>query len=290
MSTIKATAGKDGIRSHGVDDRLYELASHLTERDRIICRLLHEHRVLTTRQVADVGFGSLRKTQQRLALLHALEVVDRFRLRSWSGRGPHHFTLGSAGAAVVAAERGVSVGELAWRRDSATALATNSQLDHLVGCNGFFTALIRSARHQREASLDEWWSARRCAGAWGEAVRPDAYAVWVEGDVRLPFCFEYDTGTETLGRLEAKLNGYARLSRAAGHPTWVLFSFPSVGREAHARRVLGHREVAVATSVITPGSSPDGPLWLAVRDNGYRKRLIDLGHPGSALQRDREGN
>ena len=274
---------KGAQRSTRLDDRLYELAVHLTERDRVLCRLLYEHRVLTTAQVANIGFGSVRKAQQRLALLHTLEVVDRFRLRSWSGRGPYHFTLGSAGAAVVAAERGVTVGDLAWQRQSATALATSSQLGHLVGCNGFFTALIRSSRHQQATSLDEWWSARRCAGAWGEAVRPDAYAVWVEGEVRLPFCFEYDTGTETLARLAAKLDGYARLARAVGHPTWVLFSFPSSGREAQARRVLQHHQIPVATAYLPPGASPDGPLWLAVGESGYRRRLIDLGLPSATL-------
>jgi hypothetical protein len=265
------------------DDRLYELAVHLTERDRLLCRLLYEHRVLTTAQVADVGFGSLRKAQQRLALLHTLEVVDRFRLRSWSGRGPYHVTLGAAGAAVIAAERGVSVGDLNWRRQSATALATNSQLGHLVGCNGVFTALIRSSRLQQGTALDEWWSARRCAGAWSDAVRPDAYAVWVEGAVRLPFCFEYDTGTETLARLAAKLDGYARLARAVGHPTWVLFSFPSASREAQARRVLHHPQVPVATAYRLPGASPDGPLWLAVGEQGNRRRLIDLGLPSASF-------
>jgi hypothetical protein len=177
----------------------------------------------------------------------------------------------------------VTLGELGWRRETATALATNSQLGHLVGCNGFFSGLIRSARHQRGATLADWWSARRCAGAWGEAVRPDRYGVWVEGEVRLPFCFEYDTGTETLGRLSAKLEGDARLARAVNHPTWVLFRFPSLGREAQARRVLEHAEVPVATAVLTPGSLPDGPLWLAVGDAGYRRRLIDLGLPTAAL-------
>ena len=277
------TGAKGATRSMRLDDRLYELAVHLTERDRVICRLLLDHRVLTTAQVADVGFGSLRKAQQRLALLYTLEVVDRFRLRSWSGRGPYHFSLGAAGAAVVAAERGVTVSDLAWQRQGSTALATNGQLGHLVGCNGFLTALIRSSRHQQGTALDEWWSARRCAGAWGEAVRPDAYAVWVEGEVRLPFFFEYDTGTETLARLTAKLDGYARLARAVGHPTWVLFRFPSSGREAQARRVLDHPQVAVATAYLPPGASPDGPLWLAVGESGYRRRLIDLGAPSATL-------
>ena len=264
-------------------EQLYELAGRLTERDRTICRLLFDHRVLTTPQVADVAFRSLRKAQERLSVLSALGVVDRFRFRSWSGTSPYHFSLGPAGAAVIAAERGMTVADLAWHRDTATALSTNRQLAHLVGCNGIFCGLLRTARTRTDCALDEWWSARRCAGAWGEIVRPDAYAVWVEHEVRLPFCFEYDTGTETLARLRAKLDGYARLARAVGHPTWVLFRLPSVGRHSAARRVLAHPEVPVATAVIGPDVAPEGPLWRAVTDPGPPCRLVDLGHPSRAL-------
>ena len=216
-------------RGSARDDRLYELAARITERDRVICRLLHEHRVLTTSQLTAVAFSSLRKAQERLSLLYGLEVVDRFRHRSWSGTGPFHFTLGRTGAAVVASERGVTIAELGWQRATTTALATSGQLAHLVGCNGVFTDLIAAARRTPGASLEQWWSARRCAAAWGDAIRPDGYGVYVEGEVRLPFLLEYDTGSETLPRLEAKLPGYAALARAVEHPTWVCFCFLSLG-------------------------------------------------------------
>jgi hypothetical protein len=263
---------------------LLALAGRITERDRLICRLLFEHRSFTTAQVADVGFPTVRKAQERLSILFHLEVVDRFRTRSWSGSGPFHFVLGPAGAAVIAAERGVTTSDLGWRRDVGAALATSSQLGHLVGCNGFFSALMRAARERPDAELAEWWSARRCAAAWGEVVRPDAYAVWVEGETRVPFFFEFDTGSERLARLEAKLPGYAKLARAAKHPTWVLFCFPSTGRETAARSVLVHSQVPVATAVVAPGHAPDGALWLAAGTTGPPRRLAGLGHPSEALE------
>jgi hypothetical protein len=262
--------------------RLFDLAGRLTERDRTICRLLYEHRVLTTSEIADVGFASLRKAQERMALLHRLEVADRFRPRSWAGTGPYHHILGPAGAAVIAAERGVEVRDLAWRRDAATALAASQRLGHLVATNGFFTALIRTSRRHPGSELAEWWSERRCAAAWGQVVRPDGYGVWVEDDRRLPFLLEYDCGTERLARLQGKLPGYARLARAAKHPTWVLFCFTSPAREAAARKVLRHPVVPVATAVLPKGTSPDRPLWLAFSDTS-RRRLVDLGHPSRAL-------
>jgi hypothetical protein len=84
--------------------------------------------VLTTPQVVDIGFCSLRKPQGRPAFLYAAQVVDRFRFYSWSDSSPYHFALGAAGAAVVAAERGVSVTDLGWHRGTGTPLATNRQL------------------------------------------------------------------------------------------------------------------------------------------------------------------
>jgi Replication-relaxation len=276
-------SGEQRAANGGHDLRLYDLAGRLTERDRTICRLLLDYRVLTTEQIVDVGFDGARVAQKRLAILHRLEVVDRFRLRSWSGSGPYHYVLGPAGAAVVAAERGVTVADLAWRRDTAAALAGNRQLAHLVGCNGVLTALIRSARTRPCRQLDQWWSARRCAAVWGELVRPDAYAVWVQDDLRLPFCLEYDTGSEPLHQLAGKLPGYAKLAHAVGHPTWVLFAFPTPGREASARRVLTHPEVPGATAVLSAGVAPDGPLWLPVGPAGQRLPLVGLGHPSRVL-------
>ena len=107
----------------------------------------------------------------------------------------------------------------------------------------------------------------------------------MEGETRLPFLFEYDTGSERLARLEAKLPGYATLARAAKHPTWVLFSFPSGGRETAARSVLVHSQVPVATAVVAPGHTPDNAVWLAVGTTGPRRRLAGLGHPSEALER-----
>lgn len=264
-------------------DRLLRLAGRLTDRDRHLCGLLHDHRVLTTSQVADVAFTGLRKAQRRLVVLHHLEVVDRFRPRGWSGSGPYHFTLGPAGAAVIAADRGIPLADLGWRRDTAAALAVSQRLGHTVGVNGFFTALLAAARTHPDAQLVTWWAERRCAAAWGSLVRPDGYAIWVEGGGRLPFFLEYDTGSERLARLAGKLDGYARLAAAAGHPTWVCFTFPTFAREAAARRVLGHPAVPVATATLPPAARPDGPVWLAVGDPGPRRRLADLGHPERIL-------
>ncbi|MHB8450661.1 MAG: replication-relaxation family protein [Mycobacteriales bacterium] len=275
-------------RYRGGDDLLLSLAGRLTERDRILCRLLASHRVLTTDQVADVAFTGVRRAAQRLAELHSFTVLDRFRPRAWAGSAPYHWLLGPAGAALLAAEAGEAVAALRWRRDTATALARSQRLAHLVGVNATFTALIRTARTHPGCELATWWSEARCAAEWGELVRPDGYGVWASGGRRAPFLLEYDTGSERLARLGAKLPGYADLAVAVGHPTWVCFRFPTPGREAAARGVLTHPGVPVATAVLGPRADPSGPVWLPVTrsagpSGGRRLALGELGDPRRAL-------
>lgn len=54
----------------------------------------------------------------------------------------------------------MDLSDLKWRREIGTALATNVHLAHLVGCNGFFTALVQSARMRGDAELAEWCGQR----------------------------------------------------------------------------------------------------------------------------------
>lgn len=270
-----APSGRRGWRD--LDARLLTVLGRLTERDRRICRLLDDHRVLTTSQVADACFTGERRARMRLGELYALDVLDRFRPRRGGAPVPFHYVLGPLGAALVAAEHGADVADLSWRRRLAADLAASQRLGHLVGVNGFFCSLLRSARTRPGCALVEWWSEQRCAAEWGEVVRPDAYGVWQEGTVSLPFLFEHDNATERLERLAKKLDGYARLARAAGHPNWVLFSFPSPRREAEAARVLTHPSVPVATCARTVAVPPEGPAWLPVgRTSTARLRLVDL--------------
>ena len=280
-SSAALRSGSTGGTRRGwrdIEARLLAIVGRLTERDRLVCRLLDDHRVLTTAQVADVGFTGERRARMRLAELYALDILDRFRPQTWGSPSPFHWVLGPLGAAVVAAETGTDPADHTWRRGLAHDLAASQRLAHLVGTNGFFCGLLRSARTRPGCYLDEWWSERRCAREWGEVVRPDGYGVWSEADTALPFLLEYDNGTERLERLGAKLPGYARLAAAAGHPNWVLFSFGSPRRERDARRVLAHPGVPVATAARSPGTAPDAAVWLPASTGGARLRLAQLAH------------
>jgi hypothetical protein len=59
-------------------ERVFELARHLTERDRAIARSLYEHQLLTTDQLTLLFFSSKRRAQDRMRFLYDERVLDRF--------------------------------------------------------------------------------------------------------------------------------------------------------------------------------------------------------------------
>jgi hypothetical protein len=279
-------------RRGSVADQLATLAGRLTDRDRAVLRLLGEHRVFTTAQVAEVFFHSHDRAEHRLRELTQARVLARFRPHTRHGEGsaPFHYLLGPLGAAVLAAEQGVDARQLGYRADKALAIAHSQRLGHVLGVNGFFTALAGYARHQRpgRAALAVWWSERRCHDRWGSLVRPDGYGRWREGDREVDFFLEYDRGTEPLQRLAAKLIAYGELADATQIPTPVLFWLPSPGREANVRQALGGEtgwagvSFLIATASAALGLGPAEKAWLPLGQTWPRQRLMDLADVGPA--------
>jgi len=205
-------------------------------------------------------------------------VLDRFRPLRITGSAPFHYVLGPAGAAVLAAERGIDVRELGYRRDKTLAIAHNQRLAHIIGVNGFYAALAAAAhRSHGQAQLLEWWPERRCRGAWGDIVRPDGYGRWREHDREVDFFLEYDRGSEPLDRVAAKLDPYAELLDVTEVRTPTLFWMPTHRREAALRNLLQSVSVPVATAYSTLGRDPADAVWLAVgaTDNA-RRRLASI--------------
>jgi len=257
------------------------LAGRLTDRDRQLCRLLHEHRVLTTSQIHDLAFGSLNVAQHRLVALARLGVLERFR-PVWIDRGggsaPWHYVLGPAGAAVLAAEQAITPAQLSYRRDRTLAIAHSQRLAHQVGINGFFTALAARARSHPDSALLAWWSERQCADRWGHVVRPDGYGRWRDPGGEVDFFLEYDTGTEPLDRLLAKVDAYAELATATDIDTPVLFWLPGPGREAALHQALRRPPVTVATATARLAGHPARQVWLVAGEAGSRQTLANLGN------------
>ena len=116
-------AGRGQARPAVSPALLAALAGRLTARDRWLLRMLLEHRVLTTTQVCDLAYGGPRRAALRLNELYRLRAVDRFRPLAAAGSSPYHWVLDQAGAEVLAAEDGVLVTQLGYRRDRALDIA-----------------------------------------------------------------------------------------------------------------------------------------------------------------------
>ncbi|MDA8360268.1 MAG: replication-relaxation family protein [Actinomycetota bacterium] len=259
-----------------------DIVGRLTERDRFICRVLWEHRVLTTEQVLDLCFSSLTSTQHRLVALWRLGVLERFRPLRPTGSEPWRYTLGPCGAAIVASERGVEAPRPSAVHDRVVALAAHQRTAHTLGVNGVFCALHKAARSRPDAAVGAWWSERRCAAEWGDFVRPDAYGAWEEAGRRVEFFLEHDTGTETLSRVAAKLDGYRDLAEAEGGARPLLFWLASPGREPALRKALQGSALPVATAVVGT-TNPADAVWLPVGEVAPRRPLIALaGRPAAA--------
>ncbi|MET8779467.1 replication-relaxation family protein [Nocardia sp. NPDC004654] len=268
------------------------LVARLTERDRWILRMLHEHRVLTTNQLAALAFPTPAIALRRLTLLHRYGVLERFRPLRTRGSAPVHWVLAPAGAAVLAAEAGITVRELGYNHQRALAVAHSLHLTHTLGVADWFTALIaRAPRDERgqQARVQAWWSQTRCQRLWGDLARPDAFGRYSHPETMLDFFLEYDLASTTLTRVAAKLHGYGELARTTGVITPVLLWLPTALREANARTALRRtwerlpdpEAVPVATAAAellpaSPEASPAEQLWMPLDTDTDRRRLHEL--------------
>jgi len=215
------------------------LVLHLTPRDRWITRMIHEHRVLTTHQIVELGWITRRSANLRLLELYRWRVLDRFQPLAVSGLSPMHYVLDVAGAAVLAHEDGLDPKKIGYQHDRAMGIAHSLHLAHRVAVNGMFTRLVHHAR-QPEATgrLAAWWSEERCARSFGDIVRPDAYGRWAQGRGEVEWFLELDFGTEALRRFTFKIDAYDRLAKATNIHTPVLIWTTTLRREARLREVL----------------------------------------------------
>jgi hypothetical protein len=276
---------------------LLEVSAHLTDRDRWLVRLVGELRVLTTGQLAALGFANLTTARHRLSVLVRLGLLRRFRPHPPTGSAPWHYVLGPVGAALLGVE---DRDERKWapqvRADRQLGLERSPRLGHMTGRNQFFVA---RAAHAREygGELREWRNETQAAaqalggvlvapGIWDRLPRPDGAGTWAEDGRQVCFHLEYDLGTEHLPVLAAKLDGYALLASlladAGQAAPPLLFCFGSPRREQAARRALAacrdSAAVRIATAAIDPYViSPAGPVWLPLSGpHGGQVRLIDL--------------
>jgi hypothetical protein len=267
-----------------------QVAAHLTARDRWLARVLAEHRVLTSPQIAAIAFGSRRSANHRLQKLYTWRVLDRFQPYIGRGRAPMCYVLDTTGAHLLAHEDGLDPKDLKFRPERSVGIAYSLRLAHLMGVNSFFTALLADALADstQGRAVTAWWSESRCTHHFGDHVRPDGYGRWHEAGREIEWFLEWDTGSYQLSRFVAKLPGYTSLATTTRIVTPLLVVFATAAREAHARRQLAEHlrtdprrhELPIATTTaeyLSKKGSPADEVWLPLpHTEAGRHRLISL--------------
>jgi hypothetical protein len=290
------------------DLRLLKAQAALTRRDLRLLGWLYDHGVLTTEQIAAALFGSLDFCQRRLLKLTNLGVLARFRPQRWEGGSyPYHYVLDQLGTDVVAAQRGDDPPRRDQARKRRNHLTSRANLPHLLGTNQFFINLAAHERTHPDSALLRWWPAAAFHGKGAffqsgddpqlmvlKAIpRPDGHGLWAENGSEVPFLLEMDLGSEPLGVLADKVEGYDLLASMTNWRWPVLFWLPSVRREFNLHHViadLGLPRVIVATAaadhVTSTHRSPVEAVWWLHGREGERLRLSQLPHiNGNPLDR-----
>ncbi|HET8558702.1 MAG TPA: replication-relaxation family protein [Gaiellaceae bacterium] len=269
---------------------MFELARHLTERDREVALCLYEQQVLTTDQLAVMFFSSKRRTQDRLLFLYRQRVLDRFYPVSIRGAGKPqaHWLLDEAGAHLVAASLDLDRRHLDWqRRDD---WASHPQLAHRLEVNRFVTDLIAATLADRALGVVAWCGPRQAAARLGErmrgTVRPDAELILATAHGPVDLLLEWDRGNETLDRLDEKLRRYRiaehKLHYEDDEPRNVLFVVPGRRRLDNLRKLCRALDRDGTWPILgTTGSElhVDGALeriWHRLDADEPSQRLIDL--------------
>jgi hypothetical protein len=296
-------------------ERVFELARHLTERDREIVWMLFEQQALTTDQLTLLFFSSTRRTQDRLLFLYRHRVLDRFYPPAPFGLGKvqAHWLLDEAGAILVAAQLGVERRKLGWqRRDD---WGSHPQLAHRLETNRFVTDLIAATLADRSRGVT-WWvgpaeAARRLAvDEHLPSPRPDGAFELVCPAGSIECYLEWDRGTETRQRLHDKLVAYLQVHELWDYKQWpplnLLFVVPGAGRLATLEGAVADlREngkwkgypfftawglhAATAEDLARQGSL--APIWWPLKGDGRIRSLAELaprangGDAGAALGR-----
>jgi hypothetical protein len=274
----RSTRDEHGADTDRVALKLAALAGRLTDRDRHLCRLLLEHRVLTSHQLTQLAFGHLDTAEDRLRTLTHLQVLDRFRPRRDTGSAPYHYVLGPLGAAVLAAERGSTVTDLGYRRATTLAIAHHPHLAELVAANGLFCALAGHARHHPHTELAVWLSQRNCQAKWGRIIQAHGFGRWRDHHREVGFFLHHHRQQQPIKAMIGVLAGYDSLAQAtpqlATNPLLVWLS--RLDQEAMLHRLVPPRPYVMATATPRHGADPAEAIWRPLSSTGPRRRLADL--------------
>lgn len=261
---------------------------HLTERDRTLLGWLAEHYVLTTEQAAEALYPSLDYAQRRLRILHRIGAVSRFALPE-PGRhtGSYRYTLGELGARMhptaYTDPENPNAPSPRTHLERRARIARSPRLNHLLGVNGFFTALHGHARTEAgqaaSAAVLRWWSEQHITASvspHAPAVRPDAHGIWTCHGRQLRFFLEYDNATYDLPRLGRKIAAYQKLRTGEAAADALLLYVAHERRRDRLTEILTGLNTSRVIALAVHGQHPAGPVWTTPSRPGEQLHLGEL--------------
>lgn len=269
-------------------EHVFELARHLTERDREVALCLYNQQVLLTDQLTLLFFSSRRRAQDRLLFLYRQRVLDRFYPASkrGSGKPQAHWLLDEAGAHLVAASLDLDRKRLAWKRRE--DWRSHPQLAHRLEVNRFVTDLIAATLPDPALNLAVWFGPREAAARMGEkmrgTLRPDAELILTAPAGPVDMLLEWDRGTETLERLEEKLHRYRTAERKLYEypgPRGITFVVPGKRRLDNLRELCsdlgdGSWQILGTTATELRAAGPLASIWQRLDADQDACALTDL--------------
>ena len=280
-------------------DKDFEALRRLTPRDRFLLTLLAEHYLLSTRQIARALFDSLRSAQQRLTILHRLDVLDRYAPGAANGgmETPYLYGLGRIGLqqhpTVYNDLDRAGLKPPRSSRERFLRLTRSPAREHLLGVNQFFVDLYHHARTQPGAALLRWWSEQHATQVYNSrlttaqprttgGVHPDGHGVWTAHGRTVSFFVEHDRGTEPLSRVVTKFKGYEQLANQ-GHRPAVLLWVPHRIREAGLLELMDGLTFPMPVATAVHSDDPAAPIWALSTNPDHRLALHELpADPGDA--------
>jgi Replication-relaxation len=240
---------------------------------------LLEHKVLTTHQIKNLYFRSLRRCQHRMRELKDLGFISSFIVGRGFGEGrpPACWHLTKVGLAEVADAKGVRASDLSWIPDH--SYRGSQMLAHRLGVNAFFCALAEASR-ANEGHCLHTWRAEHWVRTKAAEVKPDGFGRYLHLSGACDFYLEYDRGTEAFGALARKLEGYLRLAAGwteegdlTGFPN-LLIIVPERVREGEVGSALRH---AIGSLHVSGSLATSFPLYVANEEH-----LTEIGVLGPA--------
>jgi hypothetical protein len=130
-----------------------------------------------------------------------------------------------------------------------------------------------------DSRLQRWWPEQRAAALLRQTVIPDGHGIWHTGGRSSAWFLEYDTGSEDLPRLVAKIAGYEKAARTGGPAYPVLLWLHSRTREDNLHRLLSGLATRCPVATAARTAAPAGPtsrVWWPLGGGG-RLCLHQLG-------------